>query len=92
MAEADCPVLASMRRYVDNLQTVRTTTLLSLQHLPPNLRKFLTRTFRVGSPINRAAFQVLQNFQGLQDLRLVMARHNRHRACSVLPWGCCAGT
>ncbi|GAB4822256.1 hypothetical protein N2152v2_009302 [Parachlorella kessleri] len=44
-------------RYVDNLQTVRTTTLLSMQHLPADLRKFITRTFRVASPASRAAFQ-----------------------------------
>lgn len=30
--------------YVDNLQTVRPNVLVSLQHLPPSLRRFLTRS------------------------------------------------
>ena len=38
-------------RYVDNLQTVQTSTLLSIQHLPADLRRFLTRSLAAqGTP------------------------------------------
>ncbi|KAL6775935.1 hypothetical protein ACKKBG_A19145 [Auxenochlorella protothecoides x Auxenochlorella symbiontica] len=42
--------------YVDNLQTVRPNMLVSLQHLPPSLRRFLSRSLAAtASPLSASA-------------------------------------
>lgn len=44
--------------YVDNLQTVRPNILVSLQHLPPSLRRFLTRSIvQSNSPLSAGRFK-----------------------------------